>query len=281
MSDFGTVYIVGLGLIGGSIAKTVRNKRVCESVFGYDKDEKTKKFALENGIIDEIVEPYKTVLNDVDFVIFATPCKDIKESLKKFSKIIPKNTIVSDVGSVKRDIVLEGEKFFSGNFVGAHPIAGNEKAGIENSSTSLFEGKPCVVTPTDTTYPKSMDRVLNFWNKLGAKTFLMDPELHDSIYARISHLPHLISFALIYSILKDDFLPDIFSSGGGSIKEFLRLSLANPTIWIDIFEMNRDKILEAAKSFSLSLSIWEDAIGKEEISKLFFYLHERVKGKEN
>lgn len=262
--QFKRVAIVGVGLIGGSLALAMKKRKIAEEVVGIFRRPSSADKALSKGLVDK-AKIYPNGLRDCDLVILCTPISAIIEQLGFLAKYVNPNAIVTDVGSSKALIMEAARESFdkkrpdtSPKFVGCHPMAGLEKTGFEYSDADLFNGALCFVTEKN-------DKVLNLWKSLGCNVRIQDPEAHDFWVAQISHLPHLISFALFKRF---QFLGDIPTTNP-SIQEFARLSKSDPRIWTDVIISNKKEILEALIQFSQSLNEWKVALEAGNDAKIY------------
>ena len=269
---FERMAIVGLGLIGGSLARAVREKKLVGEVLGIGRNNQRLERAREQGIIDKYSIQMSEVLSDADLVVVATPVGVIVDLIRRMIPSLKKGTIITDVGSVKKKIVEGVEEFIPDSlyFVGGHPIAGTENSGFEDSFSTLFEGKKCIITPVTTTNSHALEKVKELWSRVGSTVVCMDGGEHDEVLAAISHLPHIIAYCMVNSLLKiEDFEENIFSFSAGGFKDFTRIAASHPVMWRDIALMNKDKLLPVIKLFQDYLEELREAIGREDSEKLF------------
>jgi prephenate dehydrogenase len=242
---FRKMVVAGVGLIGGSMALAMRERGLVEEVIGYGRSEKNLRFALKKGMIDSYVlrlydlpeSPF-----EADLLVLGTPVRTTVPLMEEFVGYLHPGCIVSDVGSVKAEIVRDMDKLLPSTlpFVGAHPIAGGEQWGAEAARANLFIGQRCILTPTRNTDAAALKKVAALWRKLGAKVETMAPELHDKILGLVSHLPHALVYALVnlMSRAKLD-STDVIEYCGGGFKDFTRIASSRPELWRDICLMNR------------------------------------------
>jgi len=277
--DFGGfkgVLIVGLGLIGGSIALSLKEEGFTGRIYGFDLSQKRVKTALEMGVVDEAF----TELNDIpwdkiDLVIIATPVKTFEKVAKQIKPFLKKDTVITDVGSVKGELVKKLEKIFYPNrFIGAHPRAGTEKEGVESSISGLFKGKKLILTIDNE--DESTKRLEQFWIDLGSKVEVMDPITHDFVFASVSHLPHAVAFALVDALieLSKETGIDLFLYPGAGFKDFTRIAASSPVVWKDIFIENKDSLLHTIDMFIHSMEKLKKYIQDKEEDKLVELLSE-------
>lgn len=271
LSVFNKVVIIGVGLIGGSLAKAAKQKKLFKDVVGIARNERNLKKGIDLGAIDSYTTHLTDGLIDAELVIVATPSGVIVDLVKKIVPEVPKGCIITDVGSIKRDIVRGVEGFIPDNiyFIGGHPIAGKEDSGIDAACSSLFVGHKCILTPTDKTNPNALQRIKNMWEEVGSIVMLMDMEEHDEIFAAVSHLPHIVAFSLINTIIRmEDIKEDIIKYSAGGLKDFTRVAASDPVMWKDIFMMNRENILNSISYFMSSIEELKKAIAQGDSEKL-------------
>ncbi len=273
---FKGILIIGLGLIGGSLALSLKREGYKGKIYGFDLNENRVKIAKEMGAIDEGFTSFDDVpWENVDLVILATPVKTFLDIAKKIKPYLKEGTIISDVGSVKGDLVRQLEKIFKPfKFIGAHPIAGTEKEGIENAVIGLFKNKKLILTIDEE--DENTKRLEELWNDLGAKVEVMNPQLHDFVFASVSHLPHAVAFALVDSLitLSKETGIDLFLYPGAGFKDFTRIAASSPVIWKDIFLQNKKDVLHTIDEFINSMKKLREYIEKEDEEKLLKLLEE-------
>jgi len=276
------IIIIGLGLIGGSIAKTLSISRDYE-VLAFDSDQNSIKRALDNqsihGLINSLDELGNTEYED-SLVIISTPPSATNEIIKSLDFLFNCSVTITDTTSAKSSLNKTLQEFnFPENVISSHPVAGSHLSGEQNSITDLFNGKSTILSYHDSVAPQHVDRVKSLWRALGSNITILDPELHDQIFAYSSHLPHVAAYALLNTLkgLEQDDLSDF---SGGGLGEFLRLVSSSPEMWTDIFSMNEKNIALAIDDLMKSLSILKDKIGSDP-QTLKAFLHELKAFKES
>ena len=273
---FKGILIIGLGLIGGSFAISLKKEGFRGKIYGFDLKKERIKKAIEIGAIDKGFSDFKDILwEEIDLVVLATPVKTFIDIAKKIKPFLKKGTIVTDVGSVKGELVRKLERILKPiRFIGAHPIAGTEKEGVENAVIGLFKNKKLILTIDEEN--EDTKRVEELWNDLGSKVEIMDPELHDFVFASVSHLPHAVAFALVDSLinLSKETGIDLFLYPGAGFKDFTRIAASSPVIWKDIFIQNKKDVLHTIDEFMKSMEKLKKYIEKEEEEKLVHLLEE-------
>jgi prephenate dehydrogenase len=247
--DFSNISIIGIGLMGSSFALALRKYGFTGGITGIGRREDNLIKAKELGIIDQ----YSTVpvngIRDADLILLAAPVGQFEKIVRDIAQNIKKGAIVTDVGSVKAGIVKKLDPLMPEgvSFVGGHPIAGKECSGISAAASDLFKDARCIVTPGSNTNNEALEKIINLWNVVGAKTLLMTPEEHDLIFAAVSHLPHVIAYALVNSIIEED--DKILHYGGKGLRDMTRIALSSEELWKDICVYNKEDILKTLRRF--------------------------------
>ncbi len=250
---FRQVTIIGVGLIGASFALALKEKGLSQNVCGYGRREENLRNAKERKIIDRYEADIREACENSDLILLATPPGAFKGVIEKIRGIVKTGGIVTDVGSVKGRLVGELEALMPQRrfYVGSHPIAGSDRSGIDNARADLFKGARCIITPTDRTDREARDKVSLLWQLLGAVVEVMDPLLHDEIYATVSHLPHIIAYTLVNTV--ENISPDHLGYAGQGFKDATRIALSAPALWRDISLLNRENLLEDISVFRENL----------------------------
>jgi len=248
--NFGTVAIVGVGLIGGSIAMALKGRGTARSVIGVGRSASRLQEARDRGIIDEGLLELSVAAYRSDLLVFCTPVDRIAAGVREAAAACRPGTLITDAGSVKGSICRDlSEELPSGvEFVGAHPLAGSEKQGFEFAEATLFEDRVCVVTPVTTTSPRALERVSSFWKSLGATLVEMPPEAHDRSLGETSHLPHLVAAALAATLQSGN--RALAASG---FRDTTRIASGDPDLWSAILLANRGEVLASLTRFGESL----------------------------
>ena len=254
---FNKVAIIGVGLIGGSLAIILREKGIAKNIVGIGRGIKNLETAKKLGVVDEYTQDVKEGVKDCDLVVVATPVASIAKAIKEALPSLKKGAIVTDVGSVKKNIVDEVERFLPDtiHFVAGHPIAGTENAGVEAAFPTLFQNRKCILTPTKKTDKIVLESVKAIWEAAGSQVILMERERHDKILASVSHLPHMVAYSLVNAVADmKDLDENIITYSAGGFKDFTRIASSPPEMWRDICLLNRDAILDMIKRFKTRLS---------------------------
>lgn len=242
---FRRMVVVGVGLIGGSVALAARKRGLVEEIIGFGRGEKNLRAAQRRGVVNRYFLDEGEIPKGVDLLILATPVQATVSLVSSFLPRLEPGCLLSDVGSVKARIVRDMERLLPQPipFVGAHPIAGGEQWGSLAALPDLFSGHRCILTPTQRTDPGALKKMACFWRRVGAKVEVMDPDLHDRVLAVVSHLPHLIVFNLVNTLSRSTVdSVDLKEYCGGGFKDFTRIASSRPEIWRDICLANRRAI---------------------------------------
>jgi prephenate dehydrogenase len=255
--QFQKIAILGVGLIGGSLAMVCKQKGLAGMIVGYGRRLENLKKAVKLGVIDRFFQDLRETVRGADLIVLATPVGRFEALAREIAEVASKEAIVMDVGSVKGDLVARLERLlpYGSRFVGTHPIAGKEKTGVESASATLFSGALCILTPTDRTDPSALESVKALWKAAGAKLILMDPAQHDQILAAVSHLPHLAAYALVNTVLETRVQgQEVLSFSGGGLRDFTRIAASSPEMWRDICLLNRDPLLGMIEAYEKTLA---------------------------
>ena len=241
----GTVAVIGVGLIGGSIGLALRSRKLTSDVIGVGRDPATLEEAVRLGAIDRGTTELREGVASADIVVVCTPVNRVAEDVRRVAEVAPTEVLVMDVGSTKRQIVetVERQALPGSVFVGAHPIAGSERRGVAHARADLFDSRPCVLTPTPRTRAERLGRARKFWTAIGCRVLEMGPAEHDEILAYTSHLPHAVAAALASSVPVD-----WLALAAGAFRDGTRVAAADTGLWTAIFRENRGPLLKALDS---------------------------------
>jgi prephenate dehydrogenase len=249
----GRVAVIGVGLIGGSFGLALKQAQACAQVVGAGRSRGNLELALERGAIDAIAPDAAGAAHGADLVLVAAPVAQVEGI---FRDIRESAALITDAGSTKRDVVAAARRALgsaAARFVPGHPIAGAEKSGASAATPELFRGKRVILTPLRENLPKDISRVEQAWQACGARISRMDPEEHDAVLAAVSHLPHLLAFALVHELASRENSAQLFSLAAGGFRDFTRIASSHPEMWRDICVANRDRLLEEVKRYRLEL----------------------------
>jgi prephenate dehydrogenase len=255
--------LIGCGLMGGSFALALKRAGLVKRVVGYSKSPSTTERARQLGVIDIEAPSALLAVSGADIVLIAVPVAATEATFKAIKHLITPNMLIMDVGSTKCDVIQSARRALRdqiGPFVPAHPIAGKELAGVENADADLYKGRQVILTPTERTQTLQLEQAEAIWTALGCKVRKMSPEQHDAAFAAVSHLPHLLSFALMNAISGQPQGPDFLSLAGPGFKDFTRIAASDPKVWRDILLSNRQELLAQSQLFQRNLQAMEQLI---------------------
>lgn len=250
---FGRITVLGVGLIGASFALGMKKKGLCAEIVGFGRNKENLLKAKERGIIDSFEMKPGAACKGSGLIMFSTPVGSFIDLVKESSSFFSEGAIVTDAGSVKGNLVYEMERAMPPGvrYVGAHPIAGSDRSGIEYSSAELFRDAKCIITPTPDSDAGAVRTVMDVWKSLGSGVVTMDPKRHDEIYAFVSHLPHIIAYSLINTVAETD--ASYLEFCGPGFRDVTRIASSSHEMWRDISLLNREKLTEAILLFQKNL----------------------------
>ncbi len=255
--------LIGCGLMGGSFALACKRAGLVRRVVGYSKSPSTTERARQLGVIDVEAPSALLAVAGADLVLLAVPVAATAATLKAIRHLVTAQTLVMDVGSTKLDVVHAArdalrERF--GSFVPAHPVAGREVAGVEHADAELYRGAQVILTPTERTLTAQLQRAESLWRALGCRVSSMAPEAHDAGFAAVSHLPHLLAFALMGSIQAQPDAKRLLSLAGPGFRDFTRIAAGDPALWRDVLLANREQVLAQSQQFMAALEQLQQAM---------------------
>ncbi len=255
--------IIGVGLIGGSLARSLQLAGVCGEIVGCGRDEADLQKAVELGVIDRYeIDPAKAVVG-ADVVLLAVPLGAMRRVMSAIAPALSNKTILTDVGSAKQSVIADAQAIFGEipqRFVPAHPIAGTEKSGVEASFSTLYQNRKVIITPLDDSDDDALRVVAAMWRITGAEVVEMSPSHHDRILAATSHLPHLLAFGLVDSLARMDDTSEVFQYAAGGFRDFTRIASSDPQMWHDICLANRSEILNMMARYRSDLDMLTEAL---------------------
>jgi prephenate dehydrogenase len=250
---FHKVTILGVGLIGASLALALKRYHLAKTVIGYGRTQGNLIRAQERAIIDSFALDPAEACDNADLIVFAMPVGAFIDIAKRVRSVFKSDTIVTDVGSVKGNLVRDMERVLSshGLFVGGHPIAGSDRSGIDTASAELFEQAKCIITPTHGTDKRALEKIIAMWRAVGCLVTLIDPDEHDRIYGAVSHLPHILAYELINTV--DDINSTYLTFSGQGLRDTTRIASSHPELWRDICEHNRENLIAYLEAYQKNL----------------------------
>lgn len=262
--------VIGVGLIGGSFALALKAAKAVEHVVGVGRNSANLELARTRGIIDAVAADPASAARHADLVLVAAP---VGQYARIFSALMSTKAVITDGGSTKRDVVATARKALGANlarFVPGHPIAGAERSGAVAADAELFRGRRVVLTPLKETSAEAVSVVEEAWKQCGARVSRMDPAEHDAVLATVSHLPHLLAFALVHEVARRANSAELFSFAAGGFRDFTRIASSHPEMWRDICVANRDRVLDEVRRFSAKLDQVKALLERPaELEKLF------------
>ena len=258
--------LVGLGLLGGSVAKAARALGLADEIVAVGRDRERLEPALRDGMVDRVTTDLADGVAGADFCLLATPVATLAALLPAVWAALPADAVLTDVGSTKAAIVRAAERLGETRplaFVGSHPMAGSEQAGYRVSRPDLFRGATVILTPTERTDSHAVKRVGAFWEALGGRLVTLDPLTHDRATAAISHLPHLVADALVDAVVRMD--PRFFEVAGRGFKDTTRIAASDARVWREIFQENRVGLTEALGAFRAALDHLEGLLAAGDV----------------
>ncbi len=269
--QFKKIVVFGVGLIGGSFALALREAGVAGEVVGFGRSGATLQQAMQLGIIDRIGSDLAVELGDADLVLLATPVGQMADLMARIAPHLGAHTLVTDGGSTKSDVVEYARAHLGAHlarFVPAHPIAGAEQSGAAAARTDLYQGKKVVLTPLPENAPDAVARVRQAWELCGAIMGELTPQQHDKVFAAVSHLPHLLSYALVHDLAQRENRDLLLSFAASGFRDFTRIAASSPEMWRDICMANRDALLDELGRYMEELGVLHKALAEADAGKL-------------
>jgi prephenate dehydrogenase len=266
------IVIVGLGLIGGSLARALSRAGLGDNLCAVDRDEAQLRQALSEGSIAAYALDASVACADADIVVLALPVLSIEAALRELKPILHEDTILTDVASVKREVVAAAERVFGSvpaRFVPGHPVAGSERSGYSAALDGLFIGRKCILTPLEHTDAQAIALVREMWELCHAEVVEMAVAHHDAVLAATSHLPHLLAFALVDTLSQQGASAEIFRYAAGGFRDFTRIASSDPVMWRDIFVTNGAATVAVLDRFLNDLMDLRQALLDQDADALF------------
>lgn len=244
--------VVGVGLIGGSLSLALKKAGAVGHVVGIGRGMANLETAMQLGVVDSITQDIGSGVKDADVIFLATPVKSLDAVAQQAMPFLKSGAIITDGGSVKEAVIREIEPFLRKDvfFVPGHPIAGTENSGAESAFATLYNARRCILTPTSNTDKDALQKIEQMWQVVGSHVVIMEPEKHDRVLAAISHLPHMVAYALVNSVgAYDRYNENILEYSAGGFRDFTRIASSDPTMWRDIALTNREALIEMMGQF--------------------------------
>lgn len=255
--------LIGCGLMGGSFALALKKAGLVQRVVGYSKSPTTTARALQMGVIDVEAPSALLAAAGADLVLLAVPVGATEATLKSIKHLVTPEMLIMDVGSTKADVVQAARNALGSqiaSFVPAHPNTGKEVAGVEHADAELYRGAKVILTPTERTLTSHLHKAEALWQALGCDVRSMSPETHDAAFATVSHLPHMLAFAMMHSVIGQPQADAFLSVAGPGFRDFTRIAAGDPAMWRDILLANKDEVLAQAQHFRRALQAFEQVL---------------------
>ena len=258
--------VIGVGLIGGSLAQAVRQARLADEVVGWSRRAASRDLALALGLVDRMAAEPEEAARGADVVVLAVPLARCGELAGRLATTAAPQAILTDVGSVKAGVVaaLEAAWPDASQVVGGHPIAGSEQSGTAAAAPGLFRGSHCILTPTARTHPRALQRVRALWEGVGARVHEMAPAEHDALLARLSHAPHVLAYALMHAVATWPDLGGGLAYAGGGFRDTTRIAGSSADLWVEIVLDNAPAVLAALDEIGAALTGFRDAVSRRD-----------------
>jgi len=252
---FNRIAILGVGLLGASFALALKKNGLCGSITGYGRNRENLLKAKERNIIDSFEQDPAAASRDADLIMLSTPVGSFLDLTKLIAPALKKGAVLTDVGSVKGRLVREIEKIIPehANYIGGHPIAGSDRSGIDAANPGLFRNAKCIITPTEHSNADALEKIEGLWKALGSDILILNPEEHDRIYASVSHLPHLVAYAMVNTVADMD--RSYLDFSGKGFMDATRIASSSEELWNDICLLNRDNLVEVLAVFQKNLDV--------------------------
>ncbi len=250
---FKKIAIIGIGLIGGSVARALKANSQCKIISGFGRNPDNLKKAMDLGVIDHCSDDIRTVVADADIILIATPLATYRSVFELIKPCIGDNMLITDAGSEKGSVIKSAREILGDRikqFIPGHPIAGTEKSGVESSFKELYEDHLVILTPLPENSEQDIDQVTRMWEACGADVVTLGIEYHDKVLAATSHLPHVLAYALVDCLADMEEEGDVFKFSAGGFRDFTRIAASNPEMWADICLANKDQLLQLIDQYS-------------------------------
>jgi len=269
---FKKICIIGCGLIGSSLARAIKKNNLAEKIVSSNRSDATNKKVIELKIVDDSSSDPKKMVDGSDLVVIATPLSSYEDVISKIKNSLKNGVILTDVGSVKENIINLVEKNIPKNisWIPSHPIAGTEESGPEAGFSELFQNRWCILTPSKKAKDKDIQLLATFWKKIGSKVDIMEAKQHDYILSITSHIPHLVAYNIVNTSIniQEEKQSAIIKYSAGGLRDFTRIAASNPIMWRDIFIQNKTNTSKEIEKFIANLEDLKNAIENEDGKKL-------------
>ena len=270
--NYKSVLIIGMGLIGSSIARVIKEKKIAQKIYALDSNKSIVDETKDLQIVEEVFENFNNISLQFDIIFICTPLSSYKNIFKLLDNFVTKPTLVTDVGSTKVSVINDFKSTIKNDnilFLPAHPIAGLEKSGPRYGFAKLFDNRYCIITPINSN-DKFIESLSNIWKSFGMKIEIMDPQRHDRVLAMTSHIPQLIAYSVVGTAtdLETSMKDEVIKYSAAGFRDFTRLAGSDPIMWRDIYEKNKDAVIEMLGRFSEDLLTYQKAIRNNDLKFL-------------
>lgn len=275
--------IIGVGLIGGSLALSLKRKAYCKTVIGAGRNEVRLEKAKQLGVVDEISTDITSAVQDADVVFVAVPMGAMSAVFQQIDSNLKPGAVVTDGGSAKQTVIADAKKHLGDSFsrfVPGHPIAGTEQSGCEAAFAELYDERRIIITPTSETDSAATQTVVDMWQAAGAEVETMSADLHDEILAGTSHLPHLLAFGLVNCLFESDCSENYFKYAAGGFRDFTRIAASDPVMWRDICLSNKSALLSSLANYQIELDQLKSALEQDDAEQLLEYFQSAKKSRD-
>jgi len=270
---FNNISIIGCGLIGSSILKAVQKKNLAKEINIFDHSKEVTGYLKKENICSNVFSDIRECVKDSDLIIIATPLSSYKEIILSIKEHLKKNTILTDTGSVKKEVIkiIHNINLKDIFWIPSHPIAGTEESGPKAGYAEMFEDRWCIISPPENCVEEPIKNLKEFWQSIGSKVKVMSAEEHDKILSLTSHLPHAIAYNIVRTVIntEDKLKQEVIQYSAGGLRDFTRIAASNPLMWKDIFLDNSENILKGIDNFAEKLQELKKAISDKNGDKLF------------
>ena len=270
---FDSISIIGCGLIGSSILRAIKSKNLAKEVKIFDQSKEVITYLKKENICSNVFNDIRQCVVDSDLVIIATPLSSYKEIILSIKDNLKKDVILTDTGSVKKEVmkIIHNINLTDVYWIPSHPIAGTEESGPKAGQTEMFKNRWCIISPPKNSAEQPVKSLKALWEAMGSKVKIMTPEEHDKILSLTSHLPHMIAYNIVRTVMsvEDKLKQEVIQYSAGGLRDFTRIAASNPLMWRDIFLDNRDNISKGIDSFIEKLNELKKAVNDKNGDKLY------------
>jgi prephenate dehydrogenase/cyclohexadieny/prephenate dehydrogenase len=270
---FNIISIIGCGLIGSSILRAIKNKKLAKEIKVFDTSKEVITYLKKENICADATNDIRQCVIDSDLIIIATPLSSYKEIILSIKDSLKKNAILTDTGSVKKEVmkIIHNINLTDIHWIPSHPIAGTEESGPSAGQAEMFENRWCIISPPKNCEEQPVKNLKSLWEKIGCKVKIMTPEEHDEILSLTSHLPHAIAYNIVKTVMsvEDKLKQEVIQYSAGGLRDFTRIAASNPTMWRDIFLDNSENVSKGIDSFIKKLNELKKAVDDKNGDKLF------------